>query len=351
MYQLREVVLETTKRCNLNCIHCGSDCGHRAMRSELSIEEWKKVMVQLSEMGAEKIVFSGGEPILKKGFEELLLFAKSLAFGLKIGFISNGLIPFKKQLQEAIAQSKPFAVGLSIDGLKETHNRIRRSEKSWQGLMKNISILQDLGVQICAITTLHKLNFGELSKLANFLNLTEIDSWQIQLAMPFGRMENRKNLLIDEKDFKKICRTIFSLRNAYPKLNIQAADCFGLAPGNSIRSHDWAGCSAGISSIGIDAFGNVMPCLSLQNGQRCGNIRNKPIAGIWEKSSGFDFNRKFATQEVKGKCKKCRFLSECRGGCNSQSYAYYSRFHSSPFCFARSFCQQTLKGGKNEQYN
>ncbi len=114
MYKLREVVIEITKRCNLNCVHCGSDCGHKAVEDELSIEEWKDVLLQLSEMRIKKVVFSGGEPTLKDGFEKLLPFTNRL--GIKVGFISNGFLTFNKLLLEAIRQSNLFAVGLSVDG-------------------------------------------------------------------------------------------------------------------------------------------------------------------------------------------------------------------------------------------
>lgn len=335
MYELKEVVIEITQKCNLGCLHCGSACGYRAAGDELSIEEWKDVLKQLAEMEVKKIVFSGGEPTLKKGFEELLSCAKR--FGIKVGFISNGLVLFSESLQKVMRESKPFAVGLSIDGLKETHNKIRGNKESWRGLMQNISLLQELEIQICAVTTLNKLNYREMPKLAGLLDLIEIDSWQLQLAMPSGRMHGQAGLLLSEDEFRAICLSVLSLRKQYSRLNIQAADCFGIAPEDSIRSFFWGGCSAGINSIGIDAVGNVMPCLSLQEGARCENVREKPLAEIWANSPGFDFNRKFEIDKVKGRCKDCNLLSRCRGGCNSQSFSYYGHFHSSPFCFTRSF--------------
>lgn len=342
MYKLREVVIETTKRCNLNCIHCGSDCSYKTAKKELSIRKWEDVIFQLSEMKVEKIVFSGGEPTLKNGFDELISFTGML--GVKTGFISNGLFPFNESLQNAIRQNNLFAVGLSIDGLKEIHNKIRRNNASWKGLMQNISILKEIGVQICAVTTLNKLNYRDLSKLAGFLSLIEIDSWQLQLAMPSGRMKKQKHLLIQEKEFKEICNKVLSLRSLYSDLNIQCADCFGLAPKKSVRSDSWSGCTAGISSMGIDAYGNIMPCLSLQDSYERENLKTKTIAEIWENSPEFDFNRKFKSDKAKGKCKKCNFLSQCRGGCNSQSFSYYGYYHGSPFCFVRSF-NIIAKGG------
>ena len=338
MNELKEVIIELTKQCNLSCIHCGSGCERVLRKDELSIKRWKGLISELSEMKVKKIVFSGGEPTLKPGLGELLVFAHSL--GIKVGFISNGFLAFSRPLQEAISQSCPFAIGLSIDGLKKTHNIVRGNKDSWKRLMKNISILQEIGVQICAVSTLHALNHRELPRLASFLEFAEIDSWQLQLAMPSGRMKQRSELLLGEKDFKALCLTVTALRKSHPKLNIQAADCFGMAPSDSIRSGYWSGCTAGIHSMAIDACGNVMACLSMQDGGQHENCQERSISEIWKNSIAFDFNRNFQAEQITGKCKGCDFLSKCRGGCNSQSLAYYGCFHSSPFCFVRSFTHQ-----------
>ena len=204
--------------------------------------------------------------------------------------------------------------------------------------MQNISILQDLNINICAITTLHKLNYHEMPNIAAFLEMAEIGSWQVQLASPSGRMTQQMNHLINEEDFRKICNHVFTLRQRYLQIKIEAADCFGPAPAGAIRGGEWGGCSAGIASLGIDACGYVMPCLSLQSFKIHENLLNKPIEKIWENSPMFDFNRKFKKENAKGRCEDCKFLDDCRGGCASQSFSYNGCYHSAPFCFARSFC-------------
>lgn len=339
MHILKEVIIEMTQICNLKCIHCGSDCQPANNNKELSLEEWEKVISELHGMGVEKIVYSGGEPTLKPGFGELLLYTSKL--GIKTGFISNGLVPFNESLQETLEGCELFAVGLSIDGLKNTHNCIRGSEKSWMGLMQNIAILQSQKKQICAITTLNRMNYPKLLQMAELFSLIEIDSWQLQLAMPTGRMKAQPELLLDEEEFRLICEIVSMLRQQYPDLNIQAADCFGLAPAGSIRSDEWSGCTAGICSMAIDACGNIMPCLSLQGSQSHENVREKSIAEIWTTSKGLDLNRCFEIEKVTGRCKACEYLDICRGGCNSQSLSYYGHYHSSPFCFVRSFSNST----------
>ena len=331
-FKLEEVVIELTKRCNLSCLHCGSSCENQMSPDELTAIEWQSILEDLKDFGVGKVVFSGGEPTLKSGFTGLMEFCRQI--DLRFGFISNGF-NFNRDLLNALEVSRPFAVGLSIDGLKKTHNLIRQNDRSWTNALITISRLQDLKIPVCISTTVNRLNYSELSPLAGFLNAAQISAWQIQLAMPVGRMRQNCDLQIDENIFQSVCRQVMAIRKTYPQLMAQAADCFGPAPLGVIRSENWTGCSAGISSIGIDACGYVTPCLSMrENHIFCGRLPNQKIAECWH-SQYFDFNRHFHPQIVKGNCVDCDYLKQCRGGCNSQSLSHFGSFHDSPFCFYR----------------
>lgn len=335
--QIEEVIIEITEKCNLKCIHCGSDCNGKpiASKSELTLDEWKDCLNQLKGMNVQKVVFSGGEATLKDGFEEIISFAHQI--GLNYGFITNGLV-FSNSLIGTIEKCKPFSIGISIDGLKEVHNIIRGNKKSWRQINRVISKICKLNIPVCAITTINKMNYEELPRLAKFLNDSGVLSWQLQTAMPYGRMGLKSDLLVDEELFKKLCLVIMLLRSKYPNMYIVGADCFGMAPAGTVRPLSWPGCAAGLSAAAIDAFGNVMPCLSMQSGpNKCGNLREKSLKEIWQKSSGFDFNRKFKRSDIGENCHGCKLVDRCRGGCSAQSFAHSGKFHNGHFCFARSF--------------
>lgn len=286
-------------------------------------------------MGIRRIILSGGEPTTKKGFSELLSYATEI--GLKVGFITNGYNLTEKMIP-TIAKAKPYAIGFSMDGLMETHNHIRQNETCWSNLLKSISAVQATGTEVSIVTTVSRMNLAELPQLAEFLHLIEVTSWQIQLAMPAGRMQERESDLLTQDEFKVLCRDVFRFRKLYPNLNIVAADCFGVAPTGSIRPKEWTGCGAGISSLGIDASGNILPCLSIREDLSCGNVRTHDLKQVWESNENFPFARSFSLEMAKGgTCENCDLLISCRGGCISQSLSTHSRLHSSPFCYHRSF--------------
>jgi radical SAM protein with 4Fe4S-binding SPASM domain len=331
-YQLKVAVIEITKICNLRCVHCGSGCTD-ILGKELSIKDWESVISTLPELGVEKVIFSGGEPTTKKGIE--ILFSRIKELGMDYGMITNGF-KMSAEMIFALAKYKPFAVGFSVDGLEETHNKIRQNQSSWQNCLASMKhIKNDAELPICMVTTVNKWNYGELDGLAALADSVGADCWQLQLTFPSGRAKEQTDFLINEEMFAEIFEKIAKFRKQYPRMRIEAADCFTFAPAGLIRDDDWFGCQAGITSIGIDAFGDVMPCLAMRAAAVCGNVKEIPLKKIWENSDKLDFNRKFNPDAVVGNCRDCQALVYCRGGCGSFSLSYNGHFHDAPFCYFR----------------
>ena len=338
-FELRDVVIEITKICNLRCVHCGSGCTD-VLGKELSIDDWKGVIPILAELGAKKIIFSGGEPTLKNGIEEL--FGQITSLGMSYGIISNGF-SMKDGILDALFRYRPFAVGFSVDGLEETHNRIRQNSRSWQNCIESIRHVKSAGLPICLVTTVNRWNHGELEELASLVDSFGVECWQLQLTFPAGRARDQKNFLINEEIFADVFEKTAIFRKKYPNTKIEAADCFAFAPEGVIRDDGWFGCQAGITSIGIDAFGDVMPCLAMRATAVCGNVKDISLEKTWENSDKLDFNRKFNPDLVLGNCRDCQALAYCRGGCGSFSLSYNGRFHDAPFCYFRDELRR--KGG------
>jgi len=330
-FELRDVVIEITKICNLKCVHCGSGCTDILGR-ELSIDDWKGVISSLAELGARRIIFSGGEPTLKSGIEEL--FSRIISLGMDYGVISNGF-SMKDGMIDAFLRYRPFAVGFSVDGQEETHNRIRQNNKSWQNCMESIRRVKSAKLPVCIVTTVNRWNYEELEGLASLADSLGAECWQLQLTFPAGRARDQENFLINEGIFADIFEKIVRFRKEYPNMKIEAADCFAFAPEGMIRDDAWFGCQAGITSIGIDALGDVMPCLAMRAAATCGNVKDIPLKKIWEDSDKLDFNRRFNPNLVLGNCHDCQVLLYCRGGCGSFSLSSNGRFHDAPFCYFR----------------
>jgi len=329
-YNLETALFETTARCNFNCIFCGSDCKSELNPEELSVPEWRAIVDDLAGLGAKRIILSGGEPTLKEGVGDLAIHINSR--GIQWGMVSNGFsIP--QDFLRVMERCKPYAIGLSIDGKEETHNKLRGNSRSFQRVSESIKKFQEREIPISVITTVHKANFYELSAIASFILEKRIYGWQIQLAMPFGRMGERRELLLSQEEFFELCIFVETVRKFMPFVNIAAADCFAWASARKIRDGRWPGCGGGVDAVGIDSLGNVRGCLSMTGCEPESNIREKSLAEIWNDPNLFQYNRRFSRKNLSESCRQCDKVLVCKGGCNSQSFSMTGKFQQGIYCW------------------
>lgn len=331
-YELKTAIIETTGRCNLNCIFCGSDCKNQLNPNELSVEEWRGVVDDLAKLGVKEIVLSGGEPTLKKGVKDLI--SHISLRGIEWGMVSNGFF-MPSDFLKVIEKHKPYAVGLSIDGKEETHNKLRGNPHSFQRTVESIEKLQEIKAPVSVITTVHKLNLKELPAILLFILDKAIYGWQIQLALPFGRMDRIREFLLSQDEFSAVCDFVKTARKTFPFINIAAADCFAWAPAGILRDGRWPGCTAGLRALGIDSLGNVRGCLSMTGCPPEGNVRERRLIDIWNDPDLFSYNRSFDRRNLSESCQKCQKALICRGGCNSQSFSMAGKFHQGVYCYYR----------------
>ncbi len=332
IYKLGQVVWETTLRCNLKCIHCGSSAG-RARPNELSTDEAIQLCKDLKDLDAQEICLMGGEPFLRKDWYIIAKQVRDLK--MKLLFISNGY-NINKDIISKLVKLEPHSVSTSLDGsTPETHDHIRGVNGSFDKVMEYISLSKEADLPTTVITTVNKLNFKELPELRDFLLNKQI-AWQIQIATPEGRFLHKYAL--SKEEYYSAAIFIASLKKKYtPKeMPVVGAHCFGyhsrhlpwlgLYPG-------WAGCQAGISVLSIKSNGDVIGCLAIPESKIEGNIREKSIIDIWNSPNSFAYTRKFKVDYLGENCKGCKFGETCKGGCSGMSVGFTSRFHNHPYCF------------------
>ncbi|MFA5124243.1 MAG: radical SAM protein [Patescibacteria group bacterium] len=329
--KITNAVIETTASCNLNCRHCGSGCVKALKANELTADEWLGVFDQLRELGLKQLALSGGETTIKDDFPQLLdgLKEKQLGFAL----ITNGLT-MTDDLAKRLKDSGAYTIGVSIDGDATVHNYIRGNCQSWRRALNAIATANSIGLPVTAITTVNRLNYMMLHNLANTLYQVGASGWQVQLISPIDRAKGNSKLMINERIFRHVCLTLAWLRRNYDhRLDIRAADCFNYDC-NILRGSDWPGCTAGKQTVGIDACGNVLPCLSLMDERFIlGNIRQKTLREIWQQDSEvMRFFRDDKICQAAGICQNCQEYSWCQGGCKSMALAHFDKFGRAPFC-------------------
>jgi radical SAM protein with 4Fe4S-binding SPASM domain len=326
---------ELTLKCTLNCMHCGSRAGS-ARADELSIEECYRVADELVALGCRDLTMIGGEVFLFRGWDDLCAYLTDN--GVAVNIISNGYIIGERELEQ-IRRSKLVNIGLSIDGMADSHNRIRGRADAFARMEASIGRLNKANVPLCAITSLMKFNYDDLEPLYTFLSERNFTVWQLQLVSAMGNMEGRHDFFITPRQVQELTEFIRD-KNRSGLMQVIAADSIGYYDENEvwIRGQSsiiscWNGCQAGITSVFIDSTGNVKGCGALYSDEFIeGNVRTSGLREIWNREDSFSYNRKFTNELLSGNCRGCDVGDVCKAGCRSSNYFSTGSLYANAFC-------------------
>jgi len=274
----------------------------------------------------------GGEPFLRKDWYKICQEIKDL--GMKLSIVTNGTINPKNVLYKLV-KLEVDSLPVGLDGATaKTHDHIRGVKGAFHKTKNFIHLSKKAELPIGIITTVHKLNFNELSAIRNLIIDLEVN-WQIQDVIPMGRFPN--NQALSKEEYYSLGLFIASTRKKYSSKNlvIDAPHNFGfnsqILPRSDLYSR-WNGCWAGKMVLGIQSDGGIMGCLALPDEFVEGNIRNRSAIDIWRDSNSFSYSRKFKETELGGNCSDCKFRMDCKGGCTTRSVCFSGLPHNDPYC-------------------
>ncbi len=321
---------ELTLACNLHCEHCGSTAG-QAREGELSPDEALRLCDQFPDLLVSEVDFTGGEPLVRRDWWNIAIRLKEM--GIKTKLITNGVL-LDEETADRMKTAGLSRVGVSIDGLEQTHDRIRNREGLFAHIVDGVQSLVKAGMPVSVVTTVNALNIDELPALLNILESLGADIWQFQPVFPLGRARGNRELTLSKAAYLRLGR-FAAEHSSWPKPKVTPGDSFGYYTDLDPREPRWGGCSAGLDLCGITSDGRVKGCLSMPDEFTEGNLRERDLWDIWFDEDAFSYNRKFTSQAAGPNCRDCRFLRMCRGGCTSMSYACTGKFNNDPYCLWR----------------
>lgn len=331
------VVWNTTSKCNLNCRHCYFDAKQAADPDELNTEEAKYFIDDLTRLNTEVLLFSGGEPLLRNDIFELSGYAENK--GIKAVLSTNGVL-ITKELAGRIASGGFSYVGISLDGLEDTHDLFRRKKGAFQGSLSGIRNCKDAGLKVGLRFTLTNYNLKDLSgifKLAQEERIARLCIYHLVYSGRAGNLRkkdlsrkeriyaleliwqkarefvqgglNTEILTVDNHcDGAWIC---LKLRKSDPQAALKAFESLKTQKGNS----------SGLRIAAMDDCGNVSADQFLKN-HPLGNIRLISFSNIWlDKDNVFLNTLRNRKQFLKGRCLRCSFLEICNGNFRARSEA------------------------------
>ncbi|MEZ0574886.1 12,18-didecarboxysiroheme deacetylase [Halodesulfovibrio aestuarii] len=345
------VVWNMTQRCNLKCVHCYAHAVDPDKHKDLiSTEKGKEIIDDLAQYGAPVMLFSGGEPLVRKDLVELAKHATDK--GMRAVISTNGTLITKEKARELKEVGLSY-VGISLDGMEEVHNKFRGVPNAFKKALEGIENCKAEGLKVGLRLTINKQNAPEIPKVFQLLKDMDIPRICLYHLVYSGRGSEIIKEDLDHQATRDVVDLIMDetkkLHDAgYPKEvltvdnhadgpyvwmrmlredPVRAKEVFELLQFNEGNSS-----GRGIGCISWD--GSVHPDQFWRE-KVFGNVLERPFSEIWDDMDiELLAKMKDKKQHVGGRCAKCRFLNICGGNFRARAEAVYGdEWAQDPACY------------------
>lgn len=330
------VIWNLIRRCNLACKHCYSISADTDFPGELTTDEVFAVMDDLKRFRVPVLILSGGEPLLRPDIYAIAGRAKDMGFYVALS--SNGTLIDKTNIAR-IAEVGFDYVGVSLDGIAETHDRFRRQAGAFAASLNGIRLCREYGIKVGVRYTMTEDNAHDLPRLLELLETEQIDKFYFSHLNYAGRGNRNRKDDAHHRTTRQAMDWLFDtcwrlVREGRPKEfvtgNNDADGAYLLQwiernlPEQRDRVYAmlerWGGNASGVNIANIDNLGNVHPDTMWWD-YTLGSVKQRPFSAIWEDvSDPLMGGLKLAQRPVEGRCAQCRYLKLCRG--NSRTRAW-----------------------------
>ena len=331
------VVWNVTQRCNLKCVHCYARAKNIAFDNELSLSEGKILIDDLAEFGVPVMLFSGGEPLIRKDLPELA--AYTVNKGMRAVISTNGTL-ITPQLAQTLKDIGLSYVGISLDGMEKINDRFRGVKGAFSLAVKGIENCKKAGIKVGLRFTINKSNAGQIPEIFKLLEEMDIPRVCFYHLVYSGRgsalvkedlshEESRKAVdlimdftkqLHDSNNFKEVLTVDNHADGPYLYLRLLKEN-----PGRAQKVLELLKMNEGNSSgigIGCISWDGEVYADQFWRHYSFGNIRNRPFSKIWADTSDPLMKKlKEKKRHAKGRCATCRWLDICAGNFRVRSEA------------------------------
>ena len=331
------VVWNMTRRCNLKCIHCYSNSRNVQYKNELTTEEGKELISDFAAFVSPVILFSGGEPLMREDLPELVQFAADR--GMRAVISTNATLLTKK-MADVLKKTGISYVGVSIDGMKKTHDRFRGVNGAFDMTLKGIRICRDMGIKVGVRFTMNRKNFSDIPDIFDLIEEENIPRACFYHLVYSGRDSKLIDEDLSHEEARKVIDTIMDrtrdlFERGKPK-EILTVDNHADGPYLYLRTQREdperakevlsllrvnEGNSSGIG-IGCVSWDGEVYADQFWRGLPFGNVRKRPFSEIWlDTSNELMLKLKDKKKYVKGRCAICRWLDICGGNFRARAEA------------------------------
>ena len=347
------VVWNVTRRCNLRCIHCYSQSRDIEYTNELTTEQGRELIDGLAHFGVPVLLFSGGEPLLRKDLPELASYA--ISKGMRAVISTNGTL-IDREMAKRLKEIGLSYVGVSLDGMQETNDRFRGVKGSFDAALEGMRNCKRENIKVGLRFTINKKNVADIPAIFRLLeeeNIPRVCFYHLVYAGRGSKLikedltheESRRvvDLIMDktkelhERGFPMEVLTVDNhCDGPYIYLRLlkedkkRAQEVYELLKMNQ-------GNSSGIGIGCVSWDGSVYPDQFWRH-HSLGNVTERKFSEIWmdtsnELMAGLK-NRKSLIQANADRCAGCKWFDVCNGNFRVRAEAVYGNvWADDPACY------------------
>ena len=323
------VIWNLIRRCNLTCKHCYSISGDVDFPNELSTSEVFHVMDDLKAFRVPVLILSGGEPLMRRDIFDISSRAKDMKF--YVGLSSNGTL-IDRTMADRIREIGYDYVGVSLDGIGETHDLFRRKQGAYQQSLDGLRLLRDRGIKVGVRFTMTEGNAAELPRMLDLVEQEGFPKFYLSHLVYAGRGNKNRG----EDAMWQTTRDTMDMVIDRAWRWVQAGSDMEIVTGNNdadavyllhwaarnaphavdalrAKLARWGGNSSGVNVANIDNLGNVHPDTMWWH-YTIGNVKARPFSAIWsDLSDPIMAGLKKHPRDVGGRCGACAYFDVCNG--------------------------------------
>lgn len=309
-YLIRQLFWECTLKCDLNCLHCGSDCKVTANVEDMPLEHFLPVLDEIKDHQptTKTIVFTvGGEPLVRP---DIIKCGREITKrGFYWGMVSNAMLIDGPMMQE-LSRNGLCSLAIDIDGVPEHHNWLRQSNISFDRAYNAIQHIRRAPHLVWdVITCVNQLNISHLEELKRMLIDAGVTRWRCFTIVPMGRAKDKSELQLSNVQLRQLMDFIVATRKEN-KIDLSYA-CEGYLGDYEMKVRPYHfSCQAGLSTASVLSNGDISGCLSIRSAYTQGNIYQDSFWDVW--TNRFEQYRNHDWMRI-GECKECHVFDKCQG--------------------------------------
>jgi len=202
------IAWEVTRACAYACVHCRADAIPQRDPLELTTQEGFQLIDQLKEFGSPILIFTGGDPMMRRDLFDLITYATESGLRCSLTPTATALPTLDRLKRAKDAGIRRLALSLDADSPEE-HDAFRQVEGSWQRTMDTLHRAKELGLSVQVNTTVTCFNLDRLEAMVPFVEEVGAVQWSVFFMVPTGRAQAK--YMITPEDHERVFHWLYDL--------------------------------------------------------------------------------------------------------------------------------------------